>query len=369
MTNHCPTCVFAVLIAAVAVWGPRAAAQDVNYVLSGYGTIGYEAQSTDSLRHDFSASFTPVALFKMGENVLFESETEFELHDGSTTTTLEHAQVHYLGWNRVQLTAGKFHLPFGIWKHPDWINKMPSPPLLYGHADNGVAQGVLLPILFDVGVKAMGKLPVGRSWALGGTVWVSQGPSLASEESGGGHAHGGGHAGDEENHHGAVEVASIAYGVNYSDNNANKMVGGRLRLMNGRNVMVGVAAFHAAYDPEARLGVTGANLSIKWQPGSFDLRAEGALLRQEFRHESEADEVWRGGYYLQVARRMRAYEPIVRWSHLPASHVEGSRVQAQRRQLAVGLNYWITPSIPVKAAYQWEVDGPDGLQVQWAFGF
>lgn len=369
MTDFRIPYVFAVLLFAASLGGPRALAQDVNFVLTGYGTTGYEVRVADSLAHDFSASFTPVTLFKMGENVLFESETDLGLHDGSTSITLEHAQVHYLGWNRVQLTAGKFHLPFGLWMHPTWINKMPDPPLLYGHAHGGVAEKALLPILFDVGAKAMGKIPIGSRWALGISGWVSQGPTLVSGGHEAEHGHGEGHEAASGEEHAPLEIPQVGYGTNYADNNANKMMGGRLRLMNRRNLMVHLAGFYATYDAAGRLGITGANLSVKWQPAPFDLRGEGILLWQEFSHHTAAETARKGGYYLQLTRRFGAYEPVVRWSHLPATHLEETRVQAERRRLAVGLNYWITPSIPVKAAYQWALDGPNGVRLQWAFGF
>lgn len=356
--------VFIAAATAGSAWNSTVFAQEAHFVLTGYGTTGYEARITDSLRHNFSASFSPVTLFQMGEDMLFEGELDFEFDGTSTTTNLEHAQVHYLGFERVQMTAGKFHLPFGIWMHPNWINKMPDPPLLYGHAHGGVAEEALLPILFDVGVMAKGKQRISETWVVGGALWVSQGPALVSEEHDD-HAHeehDGGHAA-------SVEVPEVGYGVNYVDNNANKMVGARLRFMNRWNFMVDLAGFHAKYDAENRLGINGANLSVKWQRGRLDVRGEGILLRQEFWHGQSVEGVNRGGYYLQVTRRMGAYEPVIRWSHLPTSRVEGEHVQAARRQLAVGLNYWITPSIPLKVAYQRAWDGPDGVLVQWAFGF
>lgn len=355
------------LVTASALIGPRAEAQPINFVLTGYGTTGYEARLADSSTHNFGASVSPVGLFKMGDDVLFESELDVGLHDGTTSLTLEHAQMHYLGWNRVQVTAGKFHLPFGIWMHPTWINKMPDPPLVYGHAHSGVAEEALLPILFDVGAKAMTRLSLGAGWSVSPAIWVSQGPRLV-EESGEGH----GHAAapetpvDEEHH---LEIPRIGYGTNYSDNNENKMVGGRLRVMNRRNLTVGLAAFYARYDAAGELGITGTNLSLKWQPGRYDLRGEGILLWQDVAHHEGTATAQKGGYYLQLTRRVRAYEPVVRWSHLPASVLEGTAVQSKRRQLALGLNYWVTPSIPLKASYQWALDGPDGVRLQWAFGF
>lgn len=85
----------ALLISAILLagnlWRPPVLAQDVDFVLTGYGTTEYEAQVTDSLCHNFTASFSPVSLFQMGEDVLFESEIDFELQGRSTQVPLEHA--------------------------------------------------------------------------------------------------------------------------------------------------------------------------------------------------------------------------------------------------------------------------------------
>lgn len=280
------------------------------------------------------------------------------------------------------MTAGKFHLPFGIWMRPSWINKMPDPPLLYGHAHGGVAEEALLPVLFDVGVMTKWKFPVGSSWALGVAGWVSQGPERAEEEGAhNGNAHGGDtHDGGgvhgalsptphHETSHGESEIPQVGYGANYVDNNANKMVGARLRLMGQADVMLSLAGFWARYDAEGELGITGANLSVKWQPAPYDIRGEAILLKQQVHHEGAAETVHRGGYYIQATRPMRSFEPVLRFSHLPVARFASAHVQEKRRQLALGLNYWITPYIPVKAAYRWEPERPVGVRLQWAFGF
>ena len=43
-------------------------------------------------------------------------------------------------------------------------------------------------------------------------------------------------------------------------------------------------------------------------------------------------------------------------------------VVERRRQLAVGLNYWMSPSVPLKAAYNLEADGTDAFLLEWAVG-
>src|SRR5680860_89684 len=131
-----------------------------NFVLTGYGSTQYvtsigDGLALDELDNNFGVSVSPVLLFQMGDDILFESELEFGLSGEQTTTTLEYAQVNYLVLERFVITAGKFLMHFGVFSerlHPSWINKMANAPILYGHAHGGVADESLLPMLADAGV-------------------------------------------------------------------------------------------------------------------------------------------------------------------------------------------------------------------------
>ena len=364
----------AFLFIALAAFTGDAVAQDVSdsgpipgirAVLTGYGAAGYGAHFDDEVQNNFSASFTPVGLFQIGEDFLYESEFELGLEGASTFVVLEHAQLHYLGFERFQITAGKFHVPFGVWMHANWINKMPTTTLLYGDAHGGVAEDALFPILFDVGVLGRGRVPLGRMWSLGVEAMITQGPALAGTD---GHGDVHGEHEDEPTGH-ADLLPAIAYGTNYSDNNANKTLGMRLRLMQMSSWTFDVAGFHGAYDDEGELSLSVGNISAKWQPGFVDLRGEVVLLRQEYLHHGSEEATSYGGYYLQASRRLDAWEPVVRWGHLLEDEIGGETVLHERRRLSLGVNYWFAPSIPVKAAYLWELDGTDGLFVEWALGF
>lgn len=378
-------------------------AQETNFVLSGYGSADYAGRFNDSYGHDFTASVSPVFLYQMGNSLLFEAELEYELSGESTNTTLEYAQVNYQGFEQVQITAGKFLLPFGLFGqryHPTWINKLPTMSLLFGHAHGGVAEGALLPVLSDAGLMIQGKQPLAGKWSLDGVVWASQGPMRVGEE-GGDHDDGGddGHvhavaasslAGAEAQLAGSQRrvqkngslvnqtgggtsgggVPDVGFGVAFPDNNQNKMLGTRLGVVYGSAFEVYASAFHAMYDSDDYLDLTGYNLAFAARPGSYKLRGEGILLRQEFEHSVDAFEtITRKGYYLQLSRQIRSWEPVVRWSHLPEVKVEGQHVQEERRRLAVGMNYWLTSSIPLKLSYSLNLDGPDALYLQWALGF
>lgn len=370
-------------------------AQDVvpsplsNFVLAGYGSATYEADLSDDFSNNFSASVSPVLLYEMSGSVLFETELEFGLSGDRTTTALEYAQVDYLGFERVQVIAGKFLLPFGFFSerlHPTWINKMPSAPLLYGHAHGGVAEEALLPMLSDAGALVRFKQPMTTAWALDLSLWISQGPRLITEEGTGddhaatepAHQHAAvpgtpitlneGH--DESSSTGsALDLPQVGFGVAFGDNNKNKMLGGRIGVVHGPGFEAAISGFHAMYDPDNFLDITGGNLAIEMRWNGLDLRGESIFLWQEFQHEGGYETLRREGYYLQVARRLGAFEPIMRWSHLPEATVDGVLAAPSQKELALGLTYWIDASIPVKLAYEWHPDGTDGLAVQWAYGF
>lgn len=385
------------LATAVALAGWVAAplpAQDpsplANAVLTGYGTAGYGARLADDITNGFTASVAPVLLFRMGDNLLFEAELELGYEGGVTTTALEYAQVNYLGFERFLLTAGKFLLPFGVFGerlHPSWINRMPDMPLLFGHAHGGVAEGSLLPILADVGAMARWNRPIGPG-NLALSVFVTQGPRLLGEDGGledDDHAHAlvpaaadrAIIAGDQAADGGATAlspatfgVPTVAWGTAVPDNNSNKMLGARLGYVGRAGFEAYLSGFHAMYDPDDYLDLVGLAASVMARRGSWDLLGEGALLRQEFASTNGGFETLTSpGYYLQVARRFGAFEPVARWSHLLEPQVNGTTAGEPLREIGVGLNYWITPSIPAKMAYTVALDGDDRLALQWAFGF
>lgn len=371
-----------------------------DYLLTGYGTLDYRmtpdrSVPDDELRHDFGASVSPIMLFMLGDDLLFQSELEFGLEGSTTSTTLEYAQLTYQGFDNVQLTAGKFLLPFGLFSerlHPSWINKLPSMPLLYGHAHGGTAEGSLLPVLSDIGVKAQFSQPLGDRWTLDVTGWVSQGPRAAAtegENGGDDHAHrvepvvptpvaaspgeipgpglAPGH--DDEAAASVAGLSPVAFGTNTSDNNDNKMIGARIGMVRGGDFEVYLSGFHAMYDPGDFLDYYGTNLAVEWRPGPYEIRGEGILQWQEFTGETEFETLESPGYYLQASRRFGSLEPVLRWSHLPDATVDGAAVRHEVRQLALGLEYWLAPSVPLKAAYEINLDGDERVLFQWAYGF
>lgn len=396
MKGRASTLTITGLSAALALAGGSGLAAQQNpmsdVVIAGYGTANYASViDDDAFENDFTASLSPIVLYSMGSDFLFEAEAEIGFEGSETSLAVEYAQIDYLGFDRVQLVAGKFLLPFGVFSerlHPSWINKMPSMPLLYGHAHGGVAEGALLPVLSDVGAMARYTQPVGGTTSLNLSLWVTQGPEAVApgEEDDHEHAVASGGPGvalasvpghDEEPEEpgaGTAEAASfsvpgVAFGTAFSDNNDSKMLGARLGLVSGGSFEVYASGFHAMYDEGDFLDLYGGNVSAEWRRGDFELRGELAALWQEFERDGEFPTLTRPGYYLQAARRIGDFEPVVRWSHLLDSRTEGETFREETRQMAFGLNYWLFPSVPLKAAFEWNLDADERLLVQWAYGF
>lgn len=338
----------------------------VSTVFSGYGVAGYNSTVGEG-RNDFSGQLALKPLTRVGEDLLLGGELKAELEGDSTNIILEHMEISYQGFERFQFTAGKFHLPIGVWSHANWTNKLPTEPLLYEDTHGEATEDALMPIPFDTGVKGVYTMPSPSGWRNSASFWVSQGPTGTF---GGGHTHG------EEEEAGHDEgpqsdAPLLQLGSNYQDNNSDKMLGLSLRSSSMAGLTLQGSAFHAAYDDAGDQSLSGVNLGVVWSPRSlFEFRGEATLMRQEYVDHHDAGQILDlEGYYLQLSKRMGSWEPVARASYLPeviaghATHIE------QRRQLAVGINYWLSPSAPVKLAYNWEADRADGVFLEWTVGF
>jgi len=335
----------------------------------------YEAVTTDGFANDFTASVSPVFLYNMGGDILFETELEFGLSGEATTTSLEYAQIDYLGFDRVQFIAGKFLLPFGLFSerlHPTWINKLPTGPVLYGHAHGGVAESGLLPVLADAGAMVRFNVPVSSSSSFVFSGWVSQGPKLAAEDDDHDEEEGlpeGELVPEEGEEHDELAAPPVAFGTSFSDNNRNKMIGGRLGWVSGPNFEIYASGFHARYDDENALPFKGGALSVEWRRGTVELRGEGVVTRQDFDNEGTATTMNRSGVYAQASRRMGDLEPVVRWGWLNDATAANETLIDGHNEVALGLTFWVDQTVPLKVAYEIHQDRDDRMYVQWAYGF
>lgn len=336
-----------------------------NVVLTGYGTAGYNAMLGGASSNNFSSTISPILLYSSGD-FLFEAELEYELEEVATETELEYAQIDYEGFDNVQLVAGKFLLPFGIFGerlHPTWINKLPVMTPLFAHAHEGVPFNSLFPVLSDVGAMVRLSAPLGEAdWGLTASAYVTQGPGLAEEDA----------AAEAEEEPGYIDVPApqMAWGVSFSDNNKNKMLGGRVGLVKGSAFEAYVSGLHAQYDPEQVFDVWAGALSLQWRREGFQFLAEGALLAQDFEDEAGTPQTQnRKAVYAEGSYRVGAWEPVVRWGYIADATVDGNSVSGHQRTVTAGLDYWFSPMIPLKIALVFPEGLKNRLAIQWAFGF
>jgi hypothetical protein len=124
------------------------------------------------------------------------------------------------------------------------------------------------------------------------------------------------------------------------------------------------------YDEGSFLDYSGLAFSVESRTRGFELRGEGAFTWQEFETADGGFEtVESPGYYVQASRRIEAFEPVVRWSQLLDARVRDQTARPGTRELMLGVNYWLAPSVPVKIAYGVHPDADDQLHLAWAFGF
>ncbi len=221
---------------------------------------------------------------------------------------------------------------------------------------------------------------ISDSWHLDLSGYVTQGPQVASEVDG--HADGVAHARTVDpgvlpvaravgGHETATDLPapSVAFGTAFGDNNKNKMLGGRLGFVKGPSFEIHASAFHAMYDDENYLDFVGTALSVEWRRGGFEFRGEGVLTRQEFLGETDFETLEQSGFYAQIAHRLGNWEPVVRWGFLAESTVDDAPVADSHTEVALGMDYWFRPAVPLKLAWEIHEDRDDRLVVQWAFGF
>jgi hypothetical protein len=322
-------------------------------VLSGYGTVGYFYGTQGDNQNSFTASINPIFLFQFQDRVLFEAEFEFELQEGVTETGLEYAQLDLLLHDNLVLVGGKFLLPFGVFGerlHPTWINKFPTAPPIYGHHVAGFGAEPLLPILSDVGfmVRAMARP---SRWAIALNGYVTQGP---------------------EGFNG--EFPEMEFPASSSDNNTDKMLGGRLDVALPPWAEVNFSYFNGNYDDSNVLDFTGFNVAAEFRTMGFELRGEYIQTRQEIEEPTGFPQLERDGFYSQLSYRWRRWEPVLRWTQVFDAKLEGVVQDEGASQLGLGLNYWFAPSIAFMGGYELnnekgtELDN-DRIVVHVAFGF
>src|SRR5437660_9577276 len=338
------------------------------FLLAGWAEAMYEQRNGQV--STFSASFNPIFLWELTPKLLFESRLEIEPSGGGTNVNLVYAQLSYLLNDYITLGVGEFFSPSNVFVErfeAQWINKLPDRPLAVYHG--------ILPNI-SVGAEVRGGFPIAPTRA-NYALYVSNGPTLNSFD---------------------PRTAGTLDFSSYTDNNDDKAIGGRVGFLPIPGVEVGYG-FETA-EPGFQ-GTTFAHVRSLLQSVDLDVTRDSDLLKG--RIDLYAQYAWskvdhavydpdgslgfgplsltgkRDGGYALVAYRptkvdvdfVRNLELIFRWDHL--SRAPSGLGAPEEERWTLGLDYWLSPSTVVKAAYEW--DNPQGernknaLLLQAAMGF
>jgi hypothetical protein len=337
------------------------------FLLAGYGTAGFTARSGED--PFFDAAFNAIFLWKLTDRLFFEGELEFEFEDEATTTNLEIAQVSYLLNDYMTIGVGRFLNPMNFFverQHMNWVNKLPDKPL-------AVYDG-LFPES-ELGAQLRGVIPIGPTkLEYAGFVANALGLITAPDDLSelgmldfdndaniGGHVAVGGHVGFIP-----IPELEVGYGIQRSK------VGPRDHAV--ENVLQSVD-FNYVRDSALLKGLINARAQWGWSHvGHFLYDPDG---KQGFGPLAFNNN--RNGGYAQLAYRpthidndiIKNFEPVVRYDRLNQLHTP---VGFDEQRWTLGLNYWLTPSAVIKAAYEFDdknggARDQDAFMLQVAVGF
>jgi hypothetical protein len=337
------------------------------FLLAGYGTAGFTARSGED--PFFDASFNALFLWKLSDRLFFEGEMELEFEDNATNINLEVAQASYLLNDYMTIGVGRFLNPMDFFverQHMNWVNKLPDKPL-------AVYDG-LFPES-QLGAQLRGVIPIGPT-KLEYVGFVANAPGLITapedfSELGmldfpntsnfGGHVAVGGHLGFIP-----IPQLEVGYGIQRSK------VGPRDQAV--VNVLQSVD-FNYVSDSALLKGLI--NLRAQWgwsHVGDFVYDPDGSqgFGPLEFNNN-------RNGGYAQLSYRpthidndyIKNFEGVFRYDRLNQLHTP---VGFDEQRWTLGLNYWLSPSTVIKAAYEFDdknggARDQDAFMMQVAVGF
>ena len=332
----------------------------------------------------FFLDWEPMVLYRPNDWMMFEGVLSGRFGRTGTGVNLSTALFYLFPYDKLTIGAGLFDQPFGDWyetQSPMWVNRFITAPLPYGVAP------VVPP--GEMGLEARGGLQwgeVGQDFDY--TVWGGQGPGYTS------------------NVLGAVVTSPIA-AANKQTNG--KSIGARLRIYPlPLDANVGRLELGAStYDGKWLSGnwMTSWGLDFAYLYGNLQARGEFLRSYRQMPNGEPQDnrEGWyvQFGYFLndlkvpglddQVNRYLSKFEPLVRYSGVNQHFVSHDDVQGatgiglggvqvgfipdfglngspslyapHSREVALGLDYWIAPSIVWQNEFDIEVPHAGGMFV------
>jgi hypothetical protein len=336
------------------------------FMLSGFVWAGYTDPSHGT--STFDSAFKPVFAWKVSDDLLVAASVEFEIADNATEVNIEYTNLNWMVSDSLMLRAGVMLSPLSTFQqnlHPQWINKLPDNPLFAG--DSGLAPEKC------VGVEARGAVRLGDS-RFTYSAFVTNGPSIFNDQT--------------ASNYGQLNLTE------FTDNNNNKAVGGRIAYQPMPELEVAYAGQYCDVQPPAStpeaIGLLLHDFSASYVAesetlqGRIDARVEVMLadFHKDVPFGAGSFNNDRSGGYAQLAYRptkandfIKNLEGVVRYDYL--DQPSGAPLPADEHRWTVGVNYWANPRTVLKIAYEFDtVNDPSGVQgsnstlmLQAAMGF
>lgn len=312
-----------------------------HFTIVGDGDVSYTWQK--DVGATFSTGIAPMVLWEMTPRFLVELGLDIGVSsdpitgDASTSVDLMHANITYEVNDYLFAGGGLFLEQFGRYHHnfdPSWINPLPDDPLVFGDRSLTPERGL--------GFFLGGGAPVGNSKILY-NAYVTNGPQVSN-------------------------TGTLNWD-NFSDNNSAKGYGGRIGFQPIRQIEVGYSAqYGQANIPGAQqVDVFAQAVDAQYKDeiapikGTLEIRGEWAWvsLDKAFYPDSGLAAPFNndgnGGYVLVAyrptrvdSRVLRALEFVARWDVIDTP----ARTGGFEQRWTLGVDYWITPYLVFKVAYQ-----------------
>lgn len=336
------------------------------------GSFIYDKQTA---QNTFSLEFEPLLLYRLNDWILFEGTIQAMLPPGSGASfTLPVATAQIFLNDYLEINAGIFDQPFGDWyedQSPLWVNRLITAPLLYG------AEPIVPPT--DIGVQLRGS----KQWgALGQdvdyTTWIANGPSYDN----------------------SVPTSVVGQTLNPENNiatNTNgRAFGGRFRFypfpIDSRlgRLEIGASTYDGKWLDSNWLYTWGIDAAYLYK--DLQARAEYAEAYRQLPTGSAPDnrQGWylQAGYFLQhlpstqisedLDNVLHRLELVARYSGVNQRAIVASEITTapaigfsgspsifspHAREVALGLDYWIEPSIVWQTEFDLELPERGGSLV------
>lgn len=329
---------------------------DITSLLTGSASAGY---STQRKRGSFDIlDFNPVFLFRYKDFLFMQASVDFSLDDdANTNVSLDTLNLNLFLNNNMILGVGEYDTPIGYFVQnlsPAWINRLPTAPVGFD-SDEAAPQAQL-------GAQLRGGFNLSPTINVNYIGFAGNAPRAFGDST-----------------TGMIDHISTDPFIN---NFGNYIGGGRIGILPYPNFEIGISGAtgkmvlldsntNDVLDEDGHYITYGADFSFKWR--NWDFRAE--VIQQKITSVDASSfpqsASWKA-WYVQAAYLISAVnlQPVVRWGGYTAAASEQSL-----HQVALGLDYWIAPSIAIQAAYEINTEqaaignNKNPFLIQLVFGF